>query len=105
MAQTQRIVISARPAVNVTVDLIGTEYVIPAPKTTVGLIIAERMQAANDDPKILMAELKDWIEGTFGEKHVEEIWARLFDPKDPLDIPDVADLIRQLSELGANPTT
>ena len=105
MATTKRIVIEARPAVNVTVDLIGTEYVIPAPKTTVGLIVAERMQAANDDPKILMAELKDWIESTFGEKHTEKIWARLFDPKDPLDIPDIANLIQQLTEVGVNPTT
>lgn len=105
MAVTQRISISARPAVNVTVDLLGTEYVIPAPKTTIGLIMAERMQAAKDDPSQLMVELKDWVESTFGKKQGDKVWARLFDPKDPLDIPDVADLITQLTEVGANPTT
>ena len=105
MATTQRIVIEAVPAVNVTVGLIGQEYVIPVPKTTLGLIVAERMQAAKDDPTVLMKELKSWVMSTFGKKQGEKVWARLFDPNDQLDIQHISDLLNQLTELGVNPTT
>jgi hypothetical protein len=105
MATTQRIVIEAVPAVNVTVGLVGQEYVIPVPKTTLGLIVAERMQAAKDDPSKLMDELKSWVFSTFGKKQGQKVWDRLFDADDPLDIQHISDLLNKLTELGANPTT
>ena len=105
MATTQRLVIEATPAVTVTVSLVGVEYVIPVPKTTLGLIVAERMQAAKDDPTRLMEELKSWVVSTFGKKQGQKVWDRLFDPEDQLDISHVSDLLRQLTEVGVNPTT
>lgn len=105
MAQTKRLVIEAQPATTVTVDLVGKEYVIDAPKTTSGLIVAERMQEAKDDPQLLMVELRNWVDATFGEKQGAKVWARLFDPKDQLDIPHISELIQQLTEAGTNPIT
>lgn len=105
MAQTKRIVIEASPPVNVTVHLVGEEYVIPVPKTTIGLIVAERMQAAKEDPERLMVELKDWVTSTFGKKQGKKVWDRLFDPDDLLDIDHISDLLGQLTEAGVNPTT
>lgn len=105
MATTQRITIDAVPAVNVTVGLVGQEYIIPVPKTTLGLIVAERMQAAKDDPTKLMDELKSWVMSTFGPKQGKKVWDRLFDPNDQLDINHISDLLTKLTEVGANPTT
>jgi hypothetical protein len=103
---TKRIVIAPRLVEQIAVDLAGEEYVIATPKATLGLLMADQMQAAGGDSGKILAQLQEWILATFGPKQGKKVWARLTDPADDLDIPQVVDLITQITEVATpNPTT
>lgn len=103
---TRRIQILAKPTEQITVDLIGKEYVVKTPKSTLGLAIAEAGKNAGDDPTALLERVNDWIVAAFGEKNGKAVIARLQSPKDELDLPHVMELMRQLTEeVTGDPTT
>lgn len=105
MAQ-KRIVIAATPREPISVDLIGTEYLVTPPKTTVAIALAERVQAAGQDIKVVREETDLWVNLAFGAKQGKKVIARLDDPEDDLDIPHIMDLMQKLAEAGTeNPTT
>lgn len=106
MPATKRIVIAPRVVEQVTVDLAGKDYVIDAPKASLGLLMAERMQDAGDDGNKVMEELRGYIDITFGPKQSAKVWARLTNPEDGLDIPQIVDFVTKLAEISTpNPTT
>jgi hypothetical protein len=95
---TRRIQILAKPTEQITVDLIGKEYVIKPPKATLGLAIAEAGRTAEQDPGPLLERVDDWINAAFGEKNGKAVIARLASPKDDLDLPHIMELMRLLTE-------
>lgn len=103
---TKRISISATPREPITLDLIGVEYLVSPPKSTVAIALAERAQGAGNDPAALLAELKTWVKAAFGTKQATSVIKRLDDPSDDLDLPHILDLMTQLVEIGTpNPTS
>lgn len=106
MTDTQRLVISATPVKKITLELVGKEYLIRAPKASLGIVLAQRIQAAGDNVEDLLEEIKNWLVITFGSKQGPKVYDRIFDPDDELDIPHIVSLIEQLAEMvTGNPTT
>ena len=104
---TRRIQILAKPAQQITVDLIGKEYLVKPPKATLGLAIAEAgNNTATGGVTNMLDRVNDWIIAAFGEKNGKAVIARLNNPKDDLDLPHVMELMRQLTEeVTGDPTT
>lgn len=106
MPTTKRITIAPRTVDQITVDLAGKEYIIDTPKASIGLMMAESMQSAGSDSQKVVEQLKTWVTTTFGTKQGTKVWARLADPEDPIDIPQIVELIQQITEVATpNPTT
>ena len=103
---TQRIVIAAEPRTPIPVSLVGVEYLITPPKSTIAIALAERVSAAGENPGALMSELRTWIELAFGKKQAPKVIARLDKADDDLDVTHVIELMTKLAEAAsANPST
>lgn len=101
-----RIVIVAQETDPITLELIGVEYLVNPPKSTIAIALAERVAAAGENPTVLMDELRQWIGYAFGPKQARKVIARLADPEDKLDVQHIMELMTKLAEAGtANPST
>ncbi len=105
MAQN-RIVVAAKPRKPIPAELVGVDYLVTPPKSTIAIAIAERAKGAENDPSILMAELNTWITLAFGKTQAKKVIARLNDPADDLDVPDVMELMQKIAEaVTPNPSS
>lgn len=102
---TRRISIVAAAREQITVDLVGHEYLVTPPKAMLGLAIAETGKNAGEDPAAMVEAMKNWIIAAFGKKNGPKVIARLSDPGDELDLPEVMDLMQKLTtEATPDPT-
>lgn len=88
------------------VSLVGRDYTIIAPKA--GLAISSSRAIVSKDPEIQMkavTSFNHWIEVAFGE-HAEEIFDRLDDQDDDLDLVHIQELQEAvMGQAAGNPTT
>ncbi len=104
----KRIEIAAQPRENITVSLVGVEYVITPPKGSLGLRLAKKAkEAENEKDNISMwDEIMGWVRAGFGAKQTKKIQERLDDPDDDLDIEHITTLMEKIIEATTdNPTS
>lgn len=96
MAKT-RIVIDAEPR-EASVSLVGEEYLVTPPKSTIALALAARAKEAGEDAAKVREELDGWVRIAFGAKQAKKVQARLDDADDDLDLPHIMTLMQRLAE-------
>ncbi len=103
----RRISIAAAPREDITVDLVGKEYLVKPPKAMLGLAIAEAGKNAAEDPNAIVHAMHDWIISAFGPKEGKKVIARLNAADDDLDLPEIMELMQKLTgdEGTPDPTT
>lgn len=100
------ITIPGKTRKSVTVELVGTEYKVRPPKTAVAIFLSQALKDAGEDSEKLIDGLAKWCLVLFGKETGAEVIARLKNPADNLDIPDLTDLISAvMEEAGDNPPT
>ena len=100
------ITIPGKTRKSITVELVGTEYKVRPPKTAVAIFLSQALKDAGEDSEKLIAGLAKWCHVLFGKGTGAEVIARLKNPADDLDIPDLTDLISAvMEEAGENPPT
>lgn len=88
------------------IDLVGKKYKIKKPKTAVSLIAARSMGKAGNDAVKIIDATERWLKSVFGVKVTEEIMARLEDPEDDVDFPQIVEMqTKIIEEMTGNPTT
>lgn len=103
---SRRIVIDADPREPIPAQLVGREYLVTPPKSTLAMALATRVREAGDDVQKMRDELNAWIAKAFGPRQSEEVIARLDDADDDLDLPHIYRLMRALTEsVTGDPTT
>jgi hypothetical protein len=100
-----RIVIDAEPRDPFPVSLVGQEYLVTPPKSTIALKLAERAKAAGEDPGKVREELDGWVLLAFGKKQAAKVQARLDDAEDDLDLPHIMTLMQKLAEAATGDPT
>ena len=91
---------------SITVELVGTEYKVRPPKTAVAIFLSPALKDAGEDAEKIFDGLSKWCRVLFGKETGAEVIARLKDPADDLDVPDLTDLISAvMEEAGENPPT
>lgn len=93
-----RIVIDAEPREAIPVSLVGEEYLVTPPKSTLALKLAARAKEAGEDGEKIRAELDSWVLMAFGKKQSAKIQDRLDDAEDDLDLPHIMSLMQKLAE-------
>jgi hypothetical protein len=102
----RRITVKAAPREPITVDLVGKEYVVNPPKAMLGLAIAEAGKNAGEDPSAMVGAMNEWILASFGKTEGKKVIARLSAQDDDLDLPEIMDLMQQLTAAATpDPTT
>lgn len=100
------ITIPGKTRKSITVDLVGTEYKVRPPKSSVAIFLSQALKDSGDDAEKLIEGLSKWCHVLFGKETGAEVVKRLKSPADDLDIPDLTDLITAvMEEAGENPTT
>lgn len=92
----------------ITVTLVGEEYRVLPPKSTIALAMAKKVQGLKaEDIDPMLEVLRDWLALAVGSKDRDAIMKRTEDPEDALDIMHVMELLRKVTEYttGGNPTT
>lgn len=102
---TKRIVIAGKPREKITVDLVGKEYVVRPFKASMGMLMAKQAADAGEDQNKMLEMIDDTVRKLFGEKQAVKIQARLQDEEDELDIPQIFELVQQLSEASTEDET
>ena len=97
MAKT-RIVIDAEPREAFPVSLVGEEYLVTPPKSTIALALAARAKEAGEDAAKVREELDGWVRIAFGAKQAKKVQERLDDADDDLDLPHIMTLMQRLAE-------
>lgn len=99
------ITIPGKSRKSLTVDLVGTEYKVRPPKTSVAIFLSQALKNADEDPEKIIDGLSKWCYVLFGKETGAEVVKRLKNPADNLDITDLTDLITAVMEdAGENPT-
>lgn len=100
------ITIPGKTRKSITVELVGTEYRVRPPKTSVAIFLSQALKDAGEDAEKLIDGLSKWCHVLFGKETGAEVIARLKNPADNLDISDLTDLISAvMEEAGENPPT
>lgn len=94
----KRIVIEADPREPFTVSLVGEEYLVTPPKSTIALALAARAKEAGEDGGKVREELDGWVRLAFGKKQAAKVIDRLDDAEDDLDLPHIMELMQKLAE-------
>lgn len=98
--------ITAEPAAPIEVVLVGVDYKIQPPKSSLALKLAIRAKTAGEDPTLMLEAIDEWINKAFGKTNGAKIKKRLDDPDDLLDINHVMQLMEKIVEATtATPTT
>lgn len=98
------ITIPGKTRKSITVELVGTEYKVRPPKAAVAIFLSQALKDSGDDAEKMIDGLAKWCAVLFGKETGAEVIARLKNPADNLDIPDLTDLISAvMEEAGENP--
>lgn len=98
--------IVADPREPITVNLVGTEYVVKPPKAALAMKLAVTAKSAEEDPSAMMAAVNQWISIAFGKVGAKAIQKRLEDMDDDLDFPHIMQLMEAMIERATgNPTS
>lgn len=99
------IVIDAEPAETLDVKLVGVEYKLTPPKTSLLMQVTDKMQG-KDEEDITSEDLYRFVDLLFSKSDSVQVKKRLNEPKDALDIEHVMTLLDKLMEaVQPNPTT
>lgn len=100
------ITIPGKTRKSITVELVGTEYKVRPPKSSVAIFLSQALKDSDGDAEKIMDGLSKWCHVLFGKETGAEVVKRLKSPSDDLDIPDLTDLISAvMEEAGENPPT
>lgn len=100
------ITIPGKTRKSITVELVGTEYTVRPPKSSVAIFLSQALKDSDEDAEKIFDGLAKWCRVLFGKETGAEVIARLKNPADDLDIPDLTDLISAvMEEAGENPPT
>jgi len=107
VAHAPDIPITAKPRRIISVDLVGVRYDVKPPKGALALTLGRAAKKASTDPEQGMRAMMDWLTMAVGSENAEAIEKRLNDLNDELDFEHIGDLIKAVTEAGANgnPTT
>lgn len=99
------IVIDAEPAETLDVKLVGVDYKITPPKTSLLMQVTDKMQGKEEED-VTSEDLYRFVDLMFTKTDSVKVKKRLNDPKDALDIDHVMSLLDKLMEaVQPNPTT
>lgn len=99
------IVIDAEPAETLDVKLVGVDYKITPPKTSLLMQVTDKMQGKEEED-VTSEDLYRFVDLMFTNTDAVKVKKRLNDPKDALDIDHVMSLLDKLMEaVQPNPTT
>lgn len=99
------IVIDAEPAETLDVKLVGVDYKITPPKTSLLMQVTDKMQGKEEED-VTSEDLYRFVDLMFTNTDSVKVKKRLNDPKDALDIDHVMSLLDKLMEaVQPNPTT
>lgn len=103
---TKRIEIEAQDLEQITVNLVGTEYLLTPPKAALAISFAEQVDDVKANPMQGMKVITEWLESGFGKPTATKIMKRMKDPKDKLDLGHVNQLLQKVMEMqtDGNPT-
>lgn len=101
----KRIVIEAEAREPFGVSLVGEEYLVTPPKSTIALALAARAKEAGEDGAKIREELDDWVRLAFGKKQAAKVIERLDDGEDDLDLPHIMELMQKLAEAATSDPT
>lgn len=100
------ITIPGKTRKSITVDLVGTEYKVRPPKSSVAIFLSQALKDSDEDAEKIMGGMVKWCRVLFGKETGDEVIARLKNPVDNLDISDLTELISAvMEEAGENPPT
>ena len=99
------ITVNAKTVEAIPVLLVGQQYQITPPKTTLALTLARAAQNAEADPEPMFALLDDWLSAAFGEEVGREVLTRMYDPKDRLDFKQIMELVQAVLEYATQDPT
>jgi hypothetical protein len=88
------------------VRLVGRDYEVVAPKTSLALGMAQKARKQGEGAYLEVIDgLEAWVRGAFGEQ-ASEVAARLADPDDPLDVGHIFSLLKAVTgRASAVPTS
>lgn len=99
------IVIDAEPVETMDVKLVGVDYKIKPPKTSLLMEVTDKMQGKAEED-ITSEDLYRFVDLMFTKTDATKVKKRLVDPKDDLDIDHVMTLLDKIMEaVQPNPTT
>lgn len=99
------IVIDAEPVETMDVKLVGVDYKITPPKTSLLMEVTDKMQGKNEED-VTSEDLYRFVDLMFTKGDATKVKKRLGDPKDRLDIDHVMTLLDKIMEaVQPNPTT
>lgn len=100
------ITITAEPRKRIHVDLVGVGYDIVVPKAGFAMAMAQRARSGDDDAALsTLNDINEWMRRAFRDR-ADEVFARLDDDDDDLDIQHITQLMQKSVEAGSdNPTT
>lgn len=99
------IVIDAEPVETMDVKLVGVDYKIKPPKTSLLMEVTDKMQGKNEED-VTSEDLYRFVDLMFTKTDATKVKKRLSDAKDDLDIEHVMTLLDKLMEaVQPNPTT
>lgn len=97
--------ITAEPRKEITVKLVGVEYVIRLPKSGFAMGMAQRARFGGDDAALnTLNDLNEWIRRAFRERG-DEVLARMEDDDDELDINHITQLMQKSVEIASEVPT
>jgi hypothetical protein len=100
------ITIKAKSRDAIPVDMAGVRYSLNPPKAALAMKLAVRAKTAGDDPTLVLEAVDEWLDKAFGKREANKVRKRLDDADDPLDTPDIMELMEAVIERASgNPTT
>lgn len=96
----KRIEITAEPREQITVNLVGVEYLMTPPKGSLGLDLAKRAKEleGSGDVAAIWGEVEAWLKVAAGKKQFAKIQERLSDADDDLDIIHIIRVMEAMVE-------
>lgn len=106
MTERKRISIAAKPRKEFTVDLVGQEILVKAPKSATAIAFSAAIEAAGENGAALLEEVKGFLKLILTKKDATKTIHRLEDPNDDLDVSEVMELVKGImEEATGDPTT
>jgi len=90
----------------VNISLVGVEYRALPPKFLAAIDFGAKLKMDSDNINEMTEEIRGWLSGIFGKKSGALIYDRLKDSSDDLDLADIFEGIKLMTQKQTgNPTT